>query len=653
MNRFVSRRRVEALPRLPLKGSLDLTYRCNNDCRHCWLRLAPEAPEAALEIPFEEIRRLVDEAREAGCRQWTISGGEPMLRPDFAEIFSYITARAAFYTLNTNGTLITPALARLMTRPGAKLVALYGATAEVHDRVTRRPGSFAALERGVALLRRAKAGFTVQVVPMRSNFHEYPAMVRLAESWSPSWRVGASWLFLSADGDPSRNRDIAAERLAPDEVLGLDRPERGEAGGLDDGTGDGCPASLAGGLYAGCLAGRRDFHVDPYGGLSFCGLVKDPGLRLDLRRMTFREAWDEGLPALAGKVVPGPKHGENCGSCGLRKDCRWCPVYAYLEHRDHEAKVEYLCALAGAEKEAKEAWTASHCRDYRIAGLEVRVEADLPITETTFGPKFEPFRVRDGRGGGDGLSIRHHFALPRLEDADLGREVYRRPPWAVYRRDDAWVYVGIYPDAADARVHRVIVFSDDHTRARVFNPSPDLFLAGGLDSLMLLPSDQIALARLLPFRDGAFVHAAGVEMNGRGLLFAGPSEAGKSTVVKMLRGKAKVLCDDRMIIRRDETGFRIHGTWSHGEIAEVSPGPAPAAAVLFLRQARENRLERMTDPRAALRALLPRLVRPLVTSEWWERVLALAGEIVDEVPCYEMLFDKSGRIVDALEELTR
>ncbi len=652
MSRFVSRRRVEAYPRLPLRGSLDLTYRCNNDCRHCWLRLPPGAEGARRELSFEEVRRVVDGARDAGCRQWTISGGEPMLRPDFAEIFSYITGRAASYTLNTNGTLITPALARLMKRPGGKLVALYGATAEVHDRVTRHPGSFAALERGVALLREAGAGFTVQVVPMRSNFHEYAAMVRLAESWSPSWRIGASWLFLSAEGDPSRNRDIAAERLAPAEVLGLDQPVSEEPG-LDGGDGAACPASPAGGLYAGCLAGRRDFHVDPYGGLSFCGLVKDPGLRLDLRRMTFREAWEEGLPALAGKAVPGPKYRENCGSCGLTKDCRWCPVYAYLEHRDHEAKVEYLCALAAAEKGAKEAWAATHRRDYRIAGLDVRVEADLPIAETTFGPKFEPFRVRDGRGGGDGLSIRHHFALPRLEGADLGHEVYRRPPWAVYRRDDAWVYVGIYPDPADARVHRVIVFNDDHTRARVFNPSPDLFLAGGLDSLMLLPSDQIALARLLPFRDGAFVHAAGVAMNGRGLLFAGPSEAGKSTVVKMLRGKAKVLCDDRMIIRKDGPGFRIHGTWSHGEIPEVSPDSAPATALLFLRQARENRLARMTDPKAALHALLPRLVRPLVTSDWWERVLALAGDIAAGVPCYEMFFDKSGGIVDALEELTR
>ena len=78
-----------------------------------------------------------------------------MLRPDFAEIFAFVTGRAASYMLNTNGTLITPAIARMLKKKGSKLVALYGATAEVHDRVTRTPGSFVALARGIAYLREA------------------------------------------------------------------------------------------------------------------------------------------------------------------------------------------------------------------------------------------------------------------------------------------------------------------------------------------------------------------------------------------------------------------------------------------------------------------------------------------------------------------
>lgn len=168
--------------RLPLEAALDLTYRCNNDCRHCWLQLPAASPRRSEELTTDEIRRIADESRALGCRRWALSGGEPMLRPDFAEIFAFLTDRSAGYSLNTNGTLITPAIARLMVRKGRKMVALYGATADVHDHVTRAPGSYEATLRGMAYLREAGAGFIVQIVPMRDNWHQYQDMVKLART---------------------------------------------------------------------------------------------------------------------------------------------------------------------------------------------------------------------------------------------------------------------------------------------------------------------------------------------------------------------------------------------------------------------------------------------------------------------------------------
>ncbi|MBN2464238.1 radical SAM protein, partial [candidate division WOR-3 bacterium] len=163
---FAERVRTDVLPRLPLQGSIDATYRCNNNCRHCWVCLPAAAAEREQELSLDEIRRIADEAQSMGCREWSISGGEPMLRPDFPEMFDYLTRRARNYTLNTNGTLITPEIAHLLTRKGWRMVALYGATAEVHDHITRTPGSFDAVMRGFRYLREAKAGFTVQLIPM-------------------------------------------------------------------------------------------------------------------------------------------------------------------------------------------------------------------------------------------------------------------------------------------------------------------------------------------------------------------------------------------------------------------------------------------------------------------------------------------------------
>lgn len=670
MSGFVVRRQAAEWPRLPLKGSLDLTYRCNNDCRHCWLRLGPDAVEKDAELSFDEIRRVVEEARAMGCRRWTISGGEPMIRPDFAEIFDFITRHAASYTLVTNGTLVSPAIARLLKRPGTKLVALYGATASTHDGVTRRPGSFEALSAGVAYLREEGTGFSVQIVPLKDNHHEFEAMVRLAESWSPSWRLGASWLYLSASGDPAKNAEIRAERLGPAEIVAVDPPAVGAEDGIfEDGRGAPCartPSTGSPGPYTECLARRRDFHIDPYGGMSFCCYVKDPSLRRDLRRESFREIWDVRLPAMAAAPLrsemdspcaPGPAKAaadgtkaSPCGACDLRADCRWCPAFAYLERRDHGARIEYLCGVAREARRFREDWARAHRRFYAVGGLTVEVDADLPFADETFHPKFELFR--SSGPSGPVIRIHHHFSLPDLEGEDLGREVYRRPPWAVYRKGSAWIYLGVYPQPGDSRIHRVLVFNDDHTRGHIYNPTTELFRFGRIDSLMLLSSDQIVLARALPSLGGAFIHAAGLVLGGRGLLFAGASEAGKSTVTSMLAAEAKILCDDRMIIRRAESGgFSIHGTWSHGTVPVVAPDAAPLHALFFLRQARENRIERIEDPKAIFLDLLPRFVRPLVTADWWDKVLGFAGDMAASVPFYNLYFDKSGRVVPLIREL--
>lgn len=653
MTEYTQRERLHRVPRLPLKGSIDLTYRCNNNCRHCWLRIPPGAPERQQELTVDEIEDVVGQARRLGCHRWSISGGEPMLRPDFPEIFDYITSHATSYSLNTNGTLITPKIARLMKRKGVKMVALYGATAEVHDHITRNPGSYEATLRGFAYLKEAGAGFTVQVIPMRDNYHEFDDMIRLAQSLSHHHRIGAAWLYLSSCGDPEVNAEIRRQRLEPRDVIELDKPDPSYMEARPEETGGHAYAHRKGDdrLFASCIEGRRDFHIDPYGQMTFCGFIKEPALLYDLRRGNVQECWDEFIPSLADKVRGGQEYLENCASCDMQANCRWCPVYGYLEHRRFSAKVDYLCQVAREHRQFTQSWMDNHRRHYQIAGITVQVESDLPMTDATFHPKFKLFQV-DGPGE-DTISIRHHFGLPDIASQDLGEEVYRRPPWAIYNKGDSWVYVGISATVGDANIHRVAVFNQDHTRGRIYNDTTreKTFREGNLASLTLFPTDQILIARVLADRQGCFLHAAGVKMNGKGLLFAGHSEAGKSTTSTMLKDHAEILCDDRIIVREWPDGFKIHGTWSHGDVPDVSPASASLTAICFLNQAPENRLEPIGDTKEVTRKLLACLIKPFVTADWWDKTLVLIESIARNVPCYDMRFDKSGDIVDLLKEL--
>jgi MoaA/NifB/PqqE/SkfB family radical SAM enzyme len=652
MQDYCERITVQDGPRLPLEGSIDLTYRCNNNCRHCWVSIPANSSEREHELAFDQITRIVDEARTMGCRKWAISGGEPMLRPDFPEIFDYMTGKSVSYSLNTNGTLITPQIARLMKRKGAKMVALYGATAEVHDHITRTPGSFEAVMQGFAYLKEAGAGFIVQIIPMKDNYGQFNEMIRLAESLSPLWRIGASWLYLSASGDSERNREIIRQRLDPRDVIELDKPDLSYEKSMEKEEGPGCRHGKDDGrLFASCIASRRDFHVDPYGQMTFCSFVKDAALRYDLKTGSFQQGWDVFIPSLVEKVRGCKEYDENCGSCGFREDCLWCPVYGYLEHRRFPAKVEYLCSVARGSETFKKTWEKDHRRYYQIAGITIRVESELPITDATFGPKFRCFEM--DRPGEDAITLRHIFSLPDLNGHDLGTEVYRKAPWAIYRKGNSWIYVGISPDPEDRDIHIVAVFNHDHSRATIYHGDDrkDLYLEGNLHSLTLFPTDQILLARVLSDRGGCYLHSAGVILENKGLLFVGHSDAGKSTMATMLKGRAEILCDDRIIVREGPEGFRIYGTWSHGDVAEVSANSAPLKAMLFLEQAEQNRLTSIEDKRQRFKKLLPYLIKPLETRDWWDRMLSLLQRISNEVPCYSLQFDKSGGVIDLLRKV--
>ena len=642
--------KVQGLPRLPFEGNIDPTYRCNNNCRHCWLRIPAEACQMQKELSFGEIRKIVDDARKMGCRKWSISGGEPMLRDDFREIFDYLTSNSISYSLNTNGTLITPKIAQLLKRKGSKMVTIYGPCAGVHDYITRNPGSFEATMRGFAYLKEAGANFIVQLVPMRDNYHRFREMIRLAESLSRHWRLGAAWLYLSASGDTEINREIIRQRLSPKDVVELDKPDLSYEDWMNREQGY-CYSNHAKDdrLFASCIAARGGFHIDPYGRMAFCSFLKDPSLRYDLRTGSFKQCWDKFMPSLAGRVKGGREYLDNCASCELRNDCKWCPVYGYLEHRRFAAKVEYLCDLATEVRKFKETWIKEHRRYYKIAGITLRVESDLPITDTTFHPKFRHFEIDASEE--DAISIRHYFCLPDLNGRNLGREVYRKPPWAIYRTGDSWIYLGISSIETNKQLNRVVVFNYGHTRARIYNIKEEAYLKGGLHSLTLFPSDQILLARVLADRQGFYLHSSGVVLDGKGLLFAGHSEAGKSTMARLLKGKAEILCDDRIIVRRQTKGFKIYGTWSHGDVPLVSANSASLKALFFLEKSRENKLTLLEDKKEITGKILSCLIRPFVTAEWWEKTLSLVDKMVKEVPCYVLHFDKRGEVVDLLKQL--
>ncbi len=290
---------------------------------------------------------------------------------------------------------------------------------------------------------------------------------------------------------------------------------------------------------------------------------------------------------------------------------------------------------------------------FALAGVTVRLASDLPAGAYTFAPALEAFRI--GSPGDDGVTdavtIHHHFSIPDIGPESLGQEVYNHSPWTVYKQENGWLYLGIFPPGHTPGVHTVALFNPAHTRAEIWVWSEEIVRSGLTHALTLFPTDQILLARALADRQAGYFHAAGMVVEGKGLMFVGHSTAGKSTTVKMLREEGQILCDDRVVVRRWPDGFRVHGTWSHGEIPEVSPGSAPLNAILLLEKSTTNALSPALTPKEVVQTLPQYVVRPLVTADWWDKILTLVGHIAREVPVYRLQLDKSGKVREVLKGL--
>jgi hypothetical protein len=289
----------------------------------------------------------------------------------------------------------------------------------------------------------------------------------------------------------------------------------------------------------------------------------------------------------------------------------------------------------------------SAVRFFRVAGITLQVACLGPGPAFPWHPKLAAFEV-DGPGP-DTVIIRHHrSAFPGSTDGP-GPAVYDGPPYRVHAAGEGWIYrIG---GRGDGRVQTAL-FAEDYSRADIYTPEPLAVPEQGFEALTLLPTDQVLLAPLLALRGGCLLHAAGVVRAGAGWLFAGHSTAGKSTITRMMKGRAEILCDDRIALRPDGSGgFRIHGTWSHGDVPDISPSSAPLTELFLLRKSEGDSAAPLPDRRDVARHLLDLVIKPLATTAWWSLTLEAIDRISSSLRAWDLSFSLSGGVLKVLDRI--
>ena len=197
---------------------LEIIARCNNDCRHCYINLpAGDQYARSQELTIQEISTLADQAVELGAVWVLISGGEPLLRDDFQEIYILLKRKGLLVSVFTNATLIRDEHIALFKKypPRDIEITVYGTTQETYERVTGRVGSFAAFKNGLNRLLDNGIKIRLKAMAIRSNFHELQSIAAFCRNHTKDYFRFDPQLHLRFDRNEDRNILIKSERLTP------------------------------------------------------------------------------------------------------------------------------------------------------------------------------------------------------------------------------------------------------------------------------------------------------------------------------------------------------------------------------------------------------------------------------------------------------
>ena len=337
---------------------LEITSRCSNNCRHCYINLpAGDKDAKSGELSLKELERIADQAIELGALWCLISGGEPLLREDFSDIYMMLKKKGLLVSVFTSACLINESHIELFRKypPREIEVTVYGVTEETYEKVSRVPGSYGKFMKGLNLLLDNRVKVRLKTMALRSNLDEFKEIETFCRERTKDYYKFDPMLHLRYDRDPVRNEEIKSERLTPKEIVKLEQDDPERSSGLKENCGEfifeGDGHHNCDHLFH-CGAGLSSFTVSPEGIFRLCSSLWHPDFIYDLREGSLKEAWEEFVPKVLNATSDNPEFHSKCHSCNIVNLCLWCPAHAYLETGVSDKWVDNFCKVAHARESA-------------------------------------------------------------------------------------------------------------------------------------------------------------------------------------------------------------------------------------------------------------------------------------------------------------
>ncbi|HEX4001836.1 MAG TPA: radical SAM protein [Candidatus Acidoferrales bacterium] len=304
---------------IPLSVHLDITYRCNERCEHCYLDHEDHG-----EMTTAEIKGILRQLAEAGVFFLTLSGGEALMRRDCFEIIEYARSLMFNVKLKTNAVLIRQKEAERLRALGVEQVqiSVYSHRPEVHDAITKIPGSLKRTLAAIRLLRTHGMRVNMANVLMRSNRADTESTRALAMELGAYYTLDPT-ITPMIDG----NTSVLRHRVDSGE-LSTYFHDHNLVGDVDTYCAPPVPVDEEVLESLPCSAGHTSCYISPYGDLYPC--VQFPITCGNVRRQKFIDIWRDS-PQLNEVRSIRLKHLTTCSSCTHAGSCTRCPGLAYME----------------------------------------------------------------------------------------------------------------------------------------------------------------------------------------------------------------------------------------------------------------------------------------------------------------------------------
>jgi AdoMet-dependent heme synthase len=303
---------------VPIAVHMDVTYRCNERCVHCYLDHDDHG-----EMTTAEITGVLDQLAEAGVFFITFSGGEVFLRGDFFEIVEYARRLMFNVKIKTNAVMIREKEARRIRELGVDTIqiSVYSHRAAVHDAITKLPHSFDRTIKAIRFLKDQGLRVTIANVLMTPNSSDHAGVQQLAADLGVHYTLDPT-ITPMMDGDMSvLSLRIPGEELpevfhnpslvgSPESFCAPPKPSEEDLEGYP------------------CSAGHSFCYISPYGDVFPC--VQFPLPTGNIRQQKFLDIWNYSPQMNEVRSIQA-KDLTVCSSCSHVGSCSRCPGLAYME----------------------------------------------------------------------------------------------------------------------------------------------------------------------------------------------------------------------------------------------------------------------------------------------------------------------------------